>query len=475
MDRILSRAPNAMWRMPCVLVLTDILVLCIVWPSSVYLRYYLGGSFNPGDYLELMPMMFVHVLINAFNGCYTILISPPDELKRCTKGTLLFSLIFTASTFWLRASYSYSRGILLLGGFFLLFLIPAARLVVKAWCTRYDWWGYQSVFYVCKDNDSQVLQTVLRRLNASLRPVLVLLPEGMSCSRQDGVDFGVPVLSGPEALSAQCVRQPHAVFVFLGLTGQGNESADIIEKAQRIFGRTIILHASLNFGNLYARTVDVGNLIGLEVMQRLLDSKRMLVKTVTDMIFSLLFLVLMVPCFGLIAACIWLESPGPILFRHTRLGRNGKPFQALKFRTMYPNSEWMLREALAQNEALQQHWEDRQKLVQDPRVTMVGQFLRRASLDELPQLINVLRGEMSLIGPRPIVAEEVQKYGEYFAFVSKVRPGLTGLWQVSGRNTLPYPERVALDVYYIRNWSLWLDMYVLLRTPTAVLNFSTTS
>jgi lipopolysaccharide/colanic/teichoic acid biosynthesis glycosyltransferase len=144
-------------------------------------------------------------------------------------------------------------------------------------------------------------------------------------------------------------------------------------------------------------------------------------------------------------------------------------FHALKFRTMVANADRLLEEHLSKDPALRAEWELNHKLKNDPRVTLVGRFLRRTSLDELPQIWNVIVGQMSLIGPRPIVAAEIGRYGDHFDVYSRVLPGITGLWQVSGRNDTTYRERVELDCYYVYNWSLWLDLHILSRTVSAVL------
>ena len=142
---------------------------------------------------------------------------------------------------------------------------------------------------------------------------------------------------------------------------------------------------------------------------------------------------------------------------------------AWKFRSMAADASQALEHCLTANPALREEWQRNHKLRNDPRVTRIGRFLRRTSLDELPQLWNILRGQMSFVGPRPIVREEISRYGESYALYKKVTPGLTGLWQVSGRNNTSYQQRVSLDLYYIRNWSPWLDLYILARTVTAVL------
>jgi Undecaprenyl-phosphate galactose phosphotransferase WbaP len=192
------------------------------------------------------------------------------------------------------------------------------------------------------------------------------------------------------------------------------------------------------------------------------------VKRALDLILGALLLVVSVPIGVLIAAAIWLESGRPILFAHRRIGQGGKTFLLYKFRSMVANADAVLQRHLEQRPELAMEWRRDHKLKDDPRVTRVGRFLRKRSLDELPQFWNVLRGDMSLVGPRPIVPEETAKYGPRFRMYTLVKPGLTGLWQVSGRNDTSYRKRVSLDAEYIRRWSLWLDLRILLQTVRVV-------
>ena len=175
------------------------------------------------------------------------------------------------------------------------------------------------------------------------------------------------------------------------------------------------------------------------------------------------------PILVLIALAIKLGSRGPVFFRQNRIGRGGQTIHILKFRTMVRNAEEVLQTYLQENPDLREEWEADQKLRNDPRITKVGAWLRKTSLDELPQLWNVVWGEMSLVGPRPIVDDEIVKYGSAFISYTRVRPGMTGLWQVSGRNDLSYKQRVHLDRFYICNWSTWLDILILAKTFPVVL------
>lgn len=194
------------------------------------------------------------------------------------------------------------------------------------------------------------------------------------------------------------------------------------------------------------------------------------VKTAFDYILTLVGAVFISPLLVYIAYRIKKEDPGPVFFAHTRIGKDGKPFPCYKFRSMVVNSQEMLQKYLAKNPAAREEWERDFKLKDDPRVTPIGKFLRSTSLDELPQIFNVLRGEMSLVGPRPVIQEELDKYyGETAKLYCTVKPGITGLWQVSGRSDIGYDERVALDATYIKYRSMWGDIVILWKTIGVVL------
>jgi lipopolysaccharide/colanic/teichoic acid biosynthesis glycosyltransferase len=179
---------------------------------------------------------------------------------------------------------------------------------------------------------------------------------------------------------------------------------------------------------------------------------------------ALVLLVLSAPVLLVIALFVWLEDRGPVVFAHYRIGRNGRPFRCYKFRSMVPNAHDVLRELLASDDRLRAEWERDQKLRDDPRITRIGRFLRGTSLDELPQLYNIWRGEMAFVGPRPIVAQELNRYGVWKRHYLSVPPGLTGLWQVSGRNDVSYEERVALDRDYVEQHTWLLDTLIVART-----------
>lgn len=191
-------------------------------------------------------------------------------------------------------------------------------------------------------------------------------------------------------------------------------------------------------------------------------------KRIFDLVLGILILPVVALVGALIASLILLTSGGPVFFRHTRIGRHGRRFKIIKFRTMHPRANEILRDYLKAHPEARSEWSLAHKLRDDPRVTVLGRYLRKTSLDELPQLLNVLRGEMSFVGPRPIVDAECSKYAGRLVYYHAVLPGITGLWQVSGRSDVSYDARVALDERYARDWNMGLDLAILVKTPKAV-------
>jgi len=187
-----------------------------------------------------------------------------------------------------------------------------------------------------------------------------------------------------------------------------------------------------------------------------------------DVVVAAAMLAFFAPLFVTVGFLVFLEDGGPAIFAQERIGRHGKRFKCFKFRSMAVDAEDWLKELLQDSPAMRAEWDVGRKLRHDPRQTLIGRFLRRSSIDELPQLLNILRGDMSLVGPRPIVGEEIDRYGVHFRHYCLVRPGLTGLWQVSGRSDLTYHERVVMDVAYVRSKCLTLDLTILFKTLPAV-------
>jgi lipopolysaccharide/colanic/teichoic acid biosynthesis glycosyltransferase len=283
------------------------------------------------------------------------------------------------------------------------------------------------------------LRTIYERPDVGMTPISVLLRDGMAHARYSHVR-----VEHGEAITEQQMQQGH----------------DITDSTP--------VPMVLGYGR-------VDSFVGERSRPRTVDSPATrfsyrVTKRASDVTLVLLCAPLWVALSLLLALCVMLTSPGPIFFSHRRIGRSGKFFSMWKFRTMCVNSAEVLEQHLAKNREVRAEWAENHKLKCDPRVTPLGRFLRRSSLDELPQLWNVLTGRMSLVGPRPIVAAEAEKYGRDFAYYIAVKPGIAGLWQASGRSTLSYDERVSLDRRYVEEWSFWGDYRILIKTLTKVVN-----
>jgi Undecaprenyl-phosphate galactose phosphotransferase WbaP len=238
--------------------------------------------------------------------------------------------------------------------------------------------------------------------------------------------------------------------------------------------RVVVLHWMPGAPSLWNRSIDLAGLSGTQLREAFSVPLSCFIKRSMDLVLALVIGIVTLPLIAVIACLIRFSSPGPVFFCHRRIGRGGRVFPMWKFRSMVLDADAALDSYLDADPELRTEWERDHKLRLDPRVTAVGRWLRRTSLDELPQLWNVIRGEMSLVGPRPIVSSAegsayVQQYPESFEIYRRVRPGMTGLWQISGRNNTTYARRVQLDRYYVLNWSPWVDLFILCRTPKVVI------
>ncbi|WP_324718117.1 undecaprenyl-phosphate galactose phosphotransferase WbaP [Carboxydochorda subterranea] len=450
------------------LAVSDLAVVLACGALAYGLRLWTGGMLTPADYLELAPAALLFVAGLSVAGLYPGYgLGPVEELRRYAYVTSLVFLALVTATFLMKAGHLYSRGILLTAWALTTVALPATRALLRSLLSRTEWWGEPVVIL----GAGQTGHLVVRRLRANpglgWRPVAVLDDDP---SKWNTSMNGIPVLGGLELCTslAAAGRISRAVLAIPGASWQ--RLADIVDRQARRFLRVSVVPDLFHLPSMWVSARDLQGILLLDIRSNLLDRRMRAVKRLAELLLALAVSVVALPVMALIVVAVKLDSPGPVLFGHERVGQGGRRFRALKFRTMVPNADSVLRESLARDAALRDEWAREHKLKNDPRITRVGRFLRRFSLDELPQLWNVLRGDMSLVGPRPIVADEAAKYGPAFDLYSRVRPGLTGLWQVSGRNDTSYEERVELDSYYIRNWSVWLDVYILMRTVTAVLS-----
>ncbi len=354
--------------------------------------------------------------------------------------------------------------------------LPAVHFVARTLLSRLPFWGVPVLICAEASAAAELFMRLRRTPERGFRPVGVLVaPDDYWLAGPELADDGIPVYDVRNA--AESALAAGAAWVLVGPSAQSDENgvAEMIEsRLKAIPNRVLLSSARLDVG-LWDHTYTVGPVSGLRVANWRPHAIKAATKRMFDVSVTATALIAGFPLLVAIYLSIRLTSPGPVFYSQERIGRGGRPFKAWKFRTMHYNADRLLEEFLDSDPALRAEWDETHKLRRDPRVTTIGRLLRATSLDELPQLWNVLCGEMSLVGPRPIVdspaydAEYVQSYKTEFAAYKSVRPGITGLWQVTCRNNGVYEMRIFWDMYYIRNWSPWLDLYIVLRTVRTVL------
>ncbi len=433
----------------------DTLSVLLAFAVTIVLRGTLGGGSLWPQYFRLTPCLVVIPLLICLLGLYPgVLLNPVEEFRRLTIAIALGMSLMVVVTFLFGESAVYSRIIFLAAIPLGVGMALTGRWIVRKVYPAAAWWGIPTVLVGPRADVENIRRRMEAHPSIGIRPVAALEVEA-----DNPREYGeLPIGRG---------AAPYALVVL-------PFSADRrwICKVERIvWGCKKIIVVPQSMGLLWSwmRIRDCCGEVGLEVHRELLRRRSRIVKQAMDSTLAVMGGILIAPVVVAIALSIRLTSRGPVFYGHKRIGEGGASFSAWKFRTMVTNADEQLELYLQQNPDLRKEWEADHKLRKDPRVTRIGHFLRETSLDELPQLWNVIRGEMSLVGPRPIVRAESEKYGEEFDLYQKVRPGITGLWQVSGRNNTTYRERVAMDVQYVRNWSVWLDFYVLAKTVGVVL------
>lgn len=418
------------------------------------------------SYLGLIPLLPVFLLVYAAIGLYSgVSLGAPEELRRMTLSSVLVSLFLGVLTLSFRGTgsvFTWTMGLALLCS---VVLVPLTRVCLRMKFANSSWWGYPTVVFGDTTHATALIRTLSAEPGLGLKPIALFTPEGASRPVE-----GIPALAASEL--DELARKIHgpAYAVLTASASTREELDEVVRTYRRYFSHILVIPSFSGFSCLWVNPKNLGGMLGLEVCQQVFLPSRQFLKRSIDLLLTILFGIVFAPVMILIAIAIKLDAPGPVFYGHRRIGRGGREFRAWKFRSMVVNADQVLATYLAGNPELQDEWERTQKLRNDPRVTRLGRFFRRTSLDELPQLWNVLRGEMSLVGPRPIVRDEIKHYGLDFETYTYVQGGLTGLWQVSGRSDTSYKQRVDFDRFYVQNWSVWLDFCILFRTIGTVLS-----
>ena len=447
------------------MVAADAVALSVIYWLAVFGRYFVGAEYSLNFYLASFPLVSLFFIAFWAQGLYPgLLIHPAEEIRRIFYGLTVVFLLFAASTFLWKSGVEYSRSIFLAMWALGFPLVLLGRYIVRQMFSNKDWWGIPAVILGSGVATQRVVRS-LRRVRPGLRIAGVLTEEPVHSWGSD-----LPPILGHLSLAPQIAARSKINYAIVVLPHHpSTDLRHLIEECCRGFRQILLVPNLPGICSLGISARDIGGEVGFEVPQRLFQQSAAIIKRTLDTAACIVTLLALSPLFALIAVCIKFRHTGSIFYGQNRYGRDGRIFKALKFRTMVPNADQVLENYLHSHPESRAEWQRDHKLKNDPRVTGLGKWLRRYSLDELPQLWNVVRGDMSLVGPRPIVEAEIRKYGRGYNLYARVRPGITGLWQVSGRNNTSYEERVAYDEYYVRNWSIWLDTYILLRTIRVVL------
>lgn len=390
--------------------------------------------------------------------------NPVDELRRSVRATMLAFLSLWSATYFFH-DLSQSRLTFLLACFLTIFFVPSFRASVRKAFAKQPWWGCPVAILGMGVTGQRVLNTLLKNPRIGLKPVAVL-----DDNPAKYLDVHDALTRGPLSRCLEITRDHRISYGIVCMPGLSRkELLMLLDRYGHCFGHVMVIPDLIGMASLGMCVRDVGGIIGLEVTRQLLRPSAQFAKRVLDLAITLAIAPLALLLIAFIAILIKLESAGPVFYANERIGYRGRRFKAWKLRSMVVDGDEALRQYLERNTEEKQSWEATQKLKRDPRITRVGRFLRKTSIDELPQFWNVLKGDMSVVGPRPFLESQVEMYGPNFELYKQVRPGITGLWQVSGRNHLTFKERVQLDSYVIQNWSVWMDIYILARTISVVL------
>jgi len=459
------------------LICSDILILAITIVTGWGLAEILKNLFFPG--LQAMewdraitqtpplfglPAVFI-ILTSGFRGHYVRFRPFWDEFADLFKivslaaGLVIIYLYLTKShfsRFWFVITWSL-----------VVFMVPISRMLAKKAMMRAGFWFTPTVVIGSGANALESAEAVESDPLLGMKVIAILEPDA------ENTCFSSPyeqhcIGDQPEKI----LRNLGDPYVVLALEPQD------YDRHTKLLGRLCRSQVNMSIVPPLRGVSLLGSEVShvfrhevllLRVRNNLARRSPQMLKRVFDLFAASVLLLILSPVFAVFTWRISRDG-GNVFFRHARVGRHGEPFACYKFRTMIPNAQEVLEETLASDEEARKEWDRDFKLKNDLRITPVGKFLRKTSLDELPQLWNVAKGEMSLVGPRPIVQEELERYGDQVNFYLEARPGMTGLWQISGRNNTDYERRVSLDAWYARNWSLWYDVVILLKTVPVVLN-----
>lgn len=424
-----------------IMITIDILSLIGIFYLTIYVRNSIGGlqyfAFNELAIGKFIFVIFIILVLLSFEDIYITNYDFWQETRKVLKVLVLAFFIVLALLTLSKTSLEYSRLFMCIYFFFALLMMPIIKRLTKRILYRFSFFK-QKVLVLGDKKQINVFKEELTdnwylgmEYNDTKYDMVIISSQGLSV---DEVNENIDTYLATKS----------RVYIVPYVTSINFANSEIME-----------------YSNIRYSSIQIEN--------KLLNTKNSWIKNLFEFFVVLLFLPIFALVHVIISILIRLDSKGMVLFKQQRLGKDGNDFICYKYRTMYENSDELLQDYLRNNPDELIHYEKYHKYKLDPRITKIGKILRATSLDELPQMINILKGDMGLVGPRPYMISESKKLGDAKNFILKVKPGITGLWQVSGRNNLTFKERIELDIWYIKNWSLWADFVIFVKTIKIVL------
>jgi undecaprenyl-phosphate galactose phosphotransferase len=418
-------------------------------------------------YTPYAYLIFVWPLVFAYEGLYTKRISLSEETIRIWRGATIATVFIILLIYALRA-YIISRAMIGIAWICTLIILPPIRGIVKTLFLKMRIWE-KNLIIVGTGRAGRLLARNLRKTSSAGYRVIGII-ESEPTKVGESVE-GVKVL-GTIGEMQDFIKETDVDGILIASPSLSKKLIeDVVEIAESAQKEVYVVPDFLGLRTQGLSVEHLDNMTFLKFKNSLMNPLNSFIKRIFDLLVSIILFILLLPIFVISAILIKLDSKGPIFYIQKRIGKGGKLFSCIKFRTMYVDADEKFRKFLKEHPEAQEEWKSYMKLKSfpDPRITRVGKFLRKWSIDELPQLLNVMLGHMSLVGPRPYLPREKVKLGRFFRDIISIRPGITGLWQVSGRSELSFTDRITLDEFYVRNWNLWLDVIILLKTMGSVL------
>jgi len=460
------------WLTATPLLLGDLIAMlgCHYLASIVIIAVF--GFSMPADHLlQGWATAIVFAGAGLMIGLYpATAVSPVVELRQTVvTGWLAFATIMLLNQMLATLS-NFEMIVGLCGAVFASVLVPLVRNIVRHHFARYRWWGERVIIIGSGVQGQAIYRFYQRGRHRGLKPVGIVDSAETAAGSVPAIQNGSMVYLGPISRLPLLARKNYVHWGIVAPGGcEGLNMSELIRFCG-VFHHLILLPTDMLVPSLWSASRECAGVMGIHVRDHLRSPLSGWTKRSFDIIGAAAGMIVASPILLSIAVLVKLKSPGPVFYGHERIGKSGVKFKAWKFRSMVPNAAEVLDKHLERDPELRRQWFEDQKLRNDPRIIPgIGNLIRKTSLDELPQLWNVLVGDMSLVGPRPIVTAEIERYSEMYPLYLRVRPGITGLWQVSGRNDTSYNQRVRLDCYYVCNWSIWLDVYIVMRTFKTVM------